>query len=115
METNEHATVETPVNPAEVEGNETTDQRPAFEARIYIRRTREVLTEQFKEASKVQANTRAALFDVWKDLRADLGVQFSAFEASAKRQTENLWKNLPFVASNKPTEQEGNGEPAQQA
>ena len=68
-----------------------------FAAGTYIKRTREVLAGQLKEASKVQADTRTALLEVWRDLRTDIRGQISTFEASAKRRAESLRDQLPII------------------
>ncbi|MEO1335289.1 MAG: hypothetical protein AAFV29_06580 [Myxococcota bacterium] len=65
----------------------------------YIQRTRDVLSTQWKEASKVRADTHSALMEVWRDLQTDLRDQYASIEENAKRQTRTLWNKLPFTGA----------------
>ena len=95
---------------------ETENEKTGFTAGPYLRRTRDVLTAQFKEATKVQADTRSALWAVWQDLQGDLKSQFTSFEQNAKRQTESLLQRLPFKRPQKaPAEAESTESAEQQS
>ena len=80
-----------------IEEQTETTETPTEKSGAYVRRTREVLTTQLREAAKVQKDTRVALLEVWKDLQTDIRGQLSSFEASAKKKAESLRDQLPFV------------------
>ena len=69
-----------------------------FSAGTYFKRTREVLKEKTGEASKLQADTRAALMGVWQDLRADIQTELSSLSANVTKRAEALREKVPFVA-----------------
>ncbi len=92
----------TPTTPSNDENApETSGETSSFAAGAYFRRTRDVLANQFKEASKVQADTRSALLEVWKDMATDLRGQVSSFEETAKRRASSLIEYLPFASKPK--------------
>lgn len=102
----------TPTTPSNDENAPETNDTASFAAGSYFRRTRDVLANQFKEASKVQADTRSALLEVWRDMATDLRGQVSSFEESAKRRASSLIEYLPFASKPKAEDAEATEAPA---
>ena len=100
---NETATSAPEEQKTEPEGQEATDAAK-FSAGKYIKRTRDVLQSKTQEASKLQADTRAALWGVFKELRSDLQGEVSSFATSVKERAENLRQHLPFKPADKAAE-----------
>ena len=82
----------------------TGQDKAGFSSRTYAKRTREVLEQQFKEATKVQADTKAALLEVWKDFRADLNQQWSNLNDSAKQRTKSIRERFVGAAKSDATD-----------
>lgn len=82
---------------------EATPERNArgFAAGEYLRRTGEVLKSTVSEASKLQADTRSALWSVFEDFRTDLNGELGSLMKTVKARAEALRRQLPFVGGEK--------------